>query len=233
MKAKILLMLKALPKAPIESQIVPTLEELRQRFPEDVILGAGVLESMDSLAGSVHGKVMAGTESYDVVLTAESDVTDFQSLAKAFAGVKDLFGAMLDRAQSAVIAGVEHAITRGAPDACDLVFALRRRADLTMAQCQDYWLSKHSNLARGLEFPPPNYRQLHALEAASGRAASLLGFGFANFDGAALVSIPNVGALMTSDQGPASAAETALEDEKRFADHKRSAWGVYRSISLS
>jgi uncharacterized protein (TIGR02118 family) len=107
-----------------------------------------------------------------------------------------------------------------------LIFALRRRSDLTRDEFQRYWLEQHGPLVRSYAdvlgirryvqahtFPDP----FHAALRASRQAPE-------PFDGVAELWFDNVEAIgaAASTEAGLAAGLALLEDERRFIDHERS-----------
>jgi uncharacterized protein (TIGR02118 family) len=107
-----------------------------------------------------------------------------------------------------------------------LVFALRRRSDLTREEFQRYWREEHGPLVRSYAevLGIRRYVQVHTLPdevhapLRASRAAPEAYDGVAElwYDG-----LEALGAAVATDEGRA-AALALLEDERRFIDHARS-----------
>lgn len=107
-----------------------------------------------------------------------------------------------------------------------LVFALRRRSDLSREEFQRYWLEQHAPLVRSYAdvLGIRRYVQVHTLP--DGLHAALRASRQASepFDGVAELwydSLEALAAAVTTDEGRA-AAVALLEDERAFIDHPNS-----------
>ena len=115
---------------------------------------------------------------------------------------------------------------RFARDVLKLVFAIRRRSDLSPEEFHRYWLQEHGPLARSLLEPlgVRRYVQTHTV-APELNAALASGRGTAEaYDGLAEIwwdSLDAFVAASTSEEGQ-RANETLAEDESRFIDLERS-----------
>jgi uncharacterized protein (TIGR02118 family) len=107
-----------------------------------------------------------------------------------------------------------------------LIFALRRRADLSRDEFQRYWLEQHGPLVRshaealGIR----RYVQAHTLPDEFHLALRASREAPEPFDGVAELwfdSIEAIGAAAATEAGLA-AGIALLEDERRFIDHERS-----------
>lgn len=107
-----------------------------------------------------------------------------------------------------------------------LVFALRRRQDLTREEFQTYWREHHAPLVRSHAEVLGIRRYVQAHTMADELHAALRGSRGAPdaYDGVAELwfdSLEALGGAALSDEGRA-AALALLEDERRFIDHARS-----------
>ena len=107
-----------------------------------------------------------------------------------------------------------------------LVFAIRRRADLSEEEFHRYWLEEHGPLARGLlaALGASRYVQTHTVDPALNRALAG-GRGTAEaYDGVAEISWDSRDTFLaasTSEEGQRANA-TLAEDEAKFIDLERS-----------
>ena len=107
-----------------------------------------------------------------------------------------------------------------------LVFALRRRPDLTREEFQTYWREQHAPLvaSHAETLGIRRYVQVHTLPDVLHAALRDSRGAPEAYDGVAELwfdSIEALGAAVVSDEGRA-AALALLEDERRFIDHARS-----------
>jgi uncharacterized protein (TIGR02118 family) len=108
-----------------------------------------------------------------------------------------------------------------------IIFALRRRGDLTPDQFQRYWLEEHGPLARGIieALGGARYVQSHTLDTELNTALSVARGTASPYDGVAEIwwpgSLEDLQAAFGSEQGQRASA-TLIEDEGRFIDLERS-----------
>jgi len=108
-----------------------------------------------------------------------------------------------------------------------LVFCLRRRPHLTLAEFQEYWLQKHGPLVRSHAetLRIRRYVQTHTLddEGLQGGMASYRGAPEA-YDGVAELWWDSLDDLLHAPATPEGRAASLelLEDERRFIDHEHS-----------
>lgn len=114
-----------------------------------------------------------------------------------------------------------------------LVFALRRRAELSRAEFQDYWLRKHAPLVASFstDLAILRYVQTHTLDDPANKAAQQArGDMEPEYDGVAELWWASEPALMENMTTPAAQAAGAalLEDEAKFIDLPNSPlWFAY------
>jgi hypothetical protein len=133
--------------------------------------------------------------------------------------------ALADTARSSAFTGLRHSILPG-KDAIRLFFGLRRLPRLTRKEFQDYWLNHHADIGRRL-IPPYTYHQIHAVT--EDHAEQTAGVAASSYDGIVEVHFPDVEAFVRQ-LSRAEIAVEALEDEKNFIDHSRSAFWAFREI---
>jgi uncharacterized protein (TIGR02118 family) len=107
-----------------------------------------------------------------------------------------------------------------------LVFAIRRRADMSAEEFHRYWREEHGPLARRLlsELGARRYVQTHTLESDLNQALAEARGTQEPYDGLAEVSWESLDALVAaagSEEGQRANA-TLTEDEARFIDFERS-----------
>ena len=107
-----------------------------------------------------------------------------------------------------------------------LVFCLRRRADLTREEFQEYWRTQHGPLvaSHASKLGIVRYAQLHAVPDEISLAIAGARHAPEPFDGFAELwfdSLEALGAAGSTPEGSAAAAEL-FTDEQRFIDHARS-----------
>ena len=107
-----------------------------------------------------------------------------------------------------------------------LVFALHRLPSLSREEFQRYWLGTHAPLVRANAGPLGirRYVQVHTFPSAINGALRASRGAPEEYDGVAELwydSLEAIGAATSTEEGRA-AAQTLLEDERRFIDHSRS-----------
>ena len=111
-----------------------------------------------------------------------------------------------------------------------LIFAIRRREDLSQEEFHRYWLEEHGPLARGLleALGATGYVQSHSLGDDLNAALAATRGTAEPYDGVAEVSWESLDALMAasgSEEGQ-RINETLREDEARFIDFERSSFFI-------
>jgi hypothetical protein len=133
---------------------------------------------------------------------------------------------LLDAARSNAAFIDEYAITQGdGPVFC--LMTLRRYPDMTRPDFMEAWFGRHAKLGEKVE--GVRYRQNHADLAPSAALCNRLELAGAEFDGFALSYFIDPPEAVKILSAPAVAVG-AIEDERRFIDHSRSQFGLYRSI---
>jgi hypothetical protein len=151
---------------------------------------------------------------------AVADDIDRDELTRLLGGAASRLGGCVDWARSVAIAGTEYVIFPGDRPVL-LLYALRRLPSLTHDQFCDHWLQRHAEFARPTQ-AERGYRQLHADPGWSADVAVAAGVGLSDLDGVAEASYGDMDDFLAVMARPEIAAD-AMEDEKRFIDHSRSA----------
>ena len=166
----------------------------------------------------------AGAFTIDGVLEAAvPGAGDWSRLFDLARSAGEHLSGVVDPARSAAIAGIEHDIVPGEMPIL-LVYALRRLPSLTHEGFSDYWLNHHADFGRRIQ-AGRGYRQLHGDLEASSELAAAAGVAIDDLDGIAEAAYPDLQVFLEVMSQPAVAAE-AMEDEKTFIDHSRSAGSV-------
>jgi uncharacterized protein (TIGR02118 family) len=107
-----------------------------------------------------------------------------------------------------------------------LMFCLVRRPDLDQAAFHRHWREIHAPLvaAHAEALAIRRYVQAHTVHPALNAALARTRDAPAGFDGVAELWLDSVDALVAAAATPAgaAAAQTLLDDERRFIDHARS-----------
>ncbi len=135
---------------------------------------------------------------------------------------------LLDAARSNVAFIDEYAITQGdGPVFC--VLTLRRYPTMDRATFMEAWFGRHAKLGEKVE--GVRYRHNHAELASSAALAARLGLTGKELDGMALSYFIDPAEAVKILASPAVAVG-AIEDERRFIDHPRSQFALYRTIGF-
>lgn len=133
---------------------------------------------------------------------------------------------LLDASRSNAAVIDEYAITQGdGPVFC--VLTLRRYPTMDRATFMEAWFGRHAQL--GAKVEGVRYRQNHAELASSAALAARLGLTGKELDGMALSYFVDPAEAVQILGSPAVAVG-AVEDERRFIDHPRSQFSLYRTI---
>lgn len=187
----------------------------------------GVKLPEDPFSSTAQGAGAAGLH-LDGFLEMASEVVEPTVMRSLVMGVAARLGADVDPASSALVAGEEHTIFPGDRPVL-LIYALRRLPALTHEQFCDHWLHRHAEFARPTQ-EHRGYRQFHADPEWSARLAGAAGVAIADIDGVAEASYADVADFQDVMSRPEVAAD-AMEDERRFIDHARSA-GVLTAVHV-
>lgn len=132
----------------------------------------------------------------------------------------------LDVARSNAVYIDEYMITQGeGPVFC--VMTLRRYPTMTRPDYMEAWFGRHSKL--GEKVDGVRYRQNHADLAPSAALNERLGLAGPELDGFAVSYFDSPSEALRIMSAPAVAVG-AIEDERRFIDHSRSQFGLYRTV---
>jgi len=173
-----------------------------------------------------HMDIMQEVPPYDAVV--EFIGVDPSEVEPAAARIVSELRPLLDAARSNAAVIDEYAITQGdGPVFC--VLALRRYPTMDRATFMEAWFGRHAKLGEKVE--GVRYRQNHAELASSAALASRLGLTGKEIDGMALSYFIDPAESVKILASPAVAVG-AIEDERRFIDHPRSQFGLYRTIGF-
>lgn len=141
--------------------------------------------------------------------------------------IVDALRPLLDTSRSNAAVIDEYAITQGdGPVFC--VLTLRRYPTMDRSTFMEAWFGRHAKLGEKVE--GVRYRQNHAELATSATLAGRLGLSGTELDGMALSYFDSPREAVRILGAPAVAIG-AIEDERRFIDHPRSQFGLYRTVS--
>jgi hypothetical protein len=166
-----------------------------------------------------HAKHVSA-RTFDAIVDVSTCIESRGTLERALEIIGHGIEKLVNRADTAAVAGVGHPIT-GGTGPCLLAYAIRRPAELSRDEWSQHWLTTHAQIGRdvpGLKA----YLQLHARREDNEWAARAAGgLGLVDFDGVAL----------TEYSGPDEFVETlsqrevvdvAINDEYQFIDPSRS-----------
>jgi hypothetical protein len=188
----------------------------------------GVRAPEDPFADTAQGSG-TGSFHFDAFAEAATTADDVDLLIALATRAASRLGDAVDPVHSAAVVGVEHTIFPGDRRVL-LLYALRRLPSLTHEQFCDHWLHKHAEFARATQ-AERGYRQFHADQHLSAKAAARAGVTIADIDGVAEASYSGIGDFLSVMSNP-HVAKDAMEDEKRFIDHSRSAGAVMNAELL-
>lgn len=132
----------------------------------------------------------------------------------------------MDRSSAAVLIGKEVAITAGDGPIYNIM-PLRRLPSMDHDEFMHHWFERHASLGEGVE--GVRYRQNHVDSEATGALAGQLGLSFVPMDGLTesyFDSVESACAILSQEV----VAVDAIDDEKRFIDHARSQFGIYKTV---
>jgi hypothetical protein len=157
------------------------------------------------------------------IVEVESTTVPVPELVAELADLGKLLAPHLDPSQCAVMAGTEHVIIGGTAP-LTLVYPIRRVASMSRAAFVQRWSRGHVEVAADAgNLGKFRYRQFHADPAVNERAATTIGVGRADFDGAAIGFYDTVDDFIRIAVDP----NMRIEDELHFIDHSRSTLGLY------
>lgn len=158
--------------------------------------------------------------SFDGFLELGGEDLPFETFTASLTGLSDRLGTLIDPASSAVVAGTEHVIMPGSHKLF-LVMALRRLPKFSRADFADYWGDHHASEVSENVSDLPGYRQFHADEEASQKAAKAAGLAIDDFDGTA------EGYYRSMDEFLEIMARPEVAADAGFIDHSRTVMWLY------
>lgn len=171
-----------------------------------------------------HAQHVSAT-AFDAIVELSSGVDAREPFERALGLIGRGVNTLVNRADSAVIAGIGHPITSGAGP-CLLAYAIRRPTDLGRDEWSRHWLTTHAQIGR--EVPGLKaYVQLHSRREDNQWAARAAGgLGIADFDGVALTEYAGpeefVEILSQSE-----VVDVALHDEFQFIEPSKSTMTLF------
>lgn len=161
-----------------------------------------------------------------LIQLTSNDPADLVAMTDQLVRLASELAPWIERSRSAVFVGQEVPITQGIGPIM-VAMPLRRLPSLTHEEFMQHWFGRHAALGEAVE--GVRYRQNHVDAAATGALAARLGFVFEPLDGLTesyFLTPAEAVELLSRDE----VAVGAIDDEKRFIDHRRSQFGLYRAI---
>lgn len=170
-----------------------------------------------------HTPGSAPPPSFDVVVELGGDELGFAVLEAAAAGLAERLEPTIDPALSAAIVGTEHVIIPGSHPLL-LVMALRRLPHWSRQEFHDFWISDHGTQVSESVADLQGYRQFHADEDATRRAAKAAGLSIDDLEGTAEGYYQTIDVFLEIMAKPEVAADAG------FIDHSRSVMWLYELV---
>lgn len=212
----------------LEEKILSEINKITAKLPERATCLSAIRLEDDPTRRIAHSEeISESAESFDAIFEVGTENGDLKHLAMPLRDVMQHLNEWIEPGLSAVIAGTEHIILPG-QEPLMLILAIRRLAHMTDEAYHDYWLNKHSEVARRVPVLRA-YRQFHANEPASRDIGKLLDIGVVDFNGAAQGYYRDIKDFFDIMAQPEVTAD-AIEDEKNFIDHSRSVMGLFKII---
>jgi|TARA_B100000315_G_scaffold238810_1_gene256964 hypothetical protein len=158
--------------------------------------------------------------SFDVMFELRSEDTPLQEMTNSISGIGHRLESIIDRSQSAALAGAEYTVIPGTQPLL-LIMALRRRPSLSREQFHDFWQNHHAEDVRESVTGLQGYRQFHAHEHATRQAAALSGLAIDDLEGTA------EGYYASMEEFLEIMARPEVSADAGFIDHSRSVMWLY------
>lgn len=219
---------KSTPLDLLEEKISSETNRITSLLPESNSCLSAIRLKDDPIRRIAHSEeIPESAESFDAMFEVGAENGDLSQLAMPLRKVILQLNEYIDSARSAVIAGTEHIILPG-QEPLMLILAIRFPAAMREDSYHDYWLNKHSEVARKVPVLR-GYRQFHANERVSRDIGKLLDIGIVDFNGTAQGYYRDVKDFLDIMAQPEVVAD-AIKDEKNFIDHSRSVMGLFKII---
>ena len=158
--------------------------------------------------------------SFDVVFELRGEEVPLETLSKAVEGIGERLASVIDQTNSAALVGTEHMIVPGAQPLF-LNMALRRLPKWSKEEWHDHWLGHHAAEVRENVSGLQGYRQFHADELSSRKAAEMAGVAINDFEGTA------EGYYSDIDKFLETLSDPEVSKDSGFIDHGRSVMWLY------
>ena len=214
----------------VAARAADAVQALRSTLPNDIDVAAASRHPNDPTRELTNAAAMAtAAVTFDASVSLAAEQGSLERLIAALPIVVQQFGDVIDRDQSAALAGVERVIVAGEEPLVHL-FALRRLPSISNEEFHDHWFTIHSGL--GHTIPGIGaYNQFHADADASAQAAKTAGVGYGDYDGVAETFCADLAAfntIMTS----AEVADEGISDQREFIDASRSTAALYEIVRI-
>ena len=157
---------------------------------------------------------------FDVMFELRGKEVNFETLINAVDGIGDKFGLLIDKSNSAVLVGTEYMIVPGTQPLF-LNMILRRPKKWSKKDWHEHWLDHHAAEVRENVTGLQGYRQFHADEEASCKAAEVTGLQIYDFEGTAEGYYSDIDKFLETLSDPEVSKDTG------FIDHGRSVMWLY------
>ena len=157
---------------------------------------------------------------FDNIIELRSDDASYESLIDAIHGIGEKLGSLIDASKSAALIGDEHVIVSGS-EPLFLNMVLRRPLQWSREDWHEHWLDHHAADVRENVSGLQGYRQFHADEEFSEKAANSAGVDIFDFEGTAEGYYSDIEKFLETLSDPEVAKDTG------FIDHSRSVMWLY------
>ena len=158
--------------------------------------------------------------SFDIIFEIRGGEISYDDLIGTLDGIGDKLEPLIDKTSSAVLVGKEYIIVPGT-EPLFLNMVLRRPAEWSREDWHQHWLEHHAaevlENVSGLQ----GYRQFHADEQASRKAAKKIGLEIYDYEGTAEGYYSNMEKFLETLSDPEVSKDTG------FIDHGRSVMWLY------
>jgi hypothetical protein len=212
----------------VTARVIDAVQALRRELPDDIEVAAATRHPDDPTRQLANAAAM-GTAAvmFDASVSLAAEEGSLQRLIAALPQAAEQLSDVIDRDQSAALAGVERVIVPGDEPLVHL-FVLRRLPSISNEEFHDHWFTIHSGL--GHTIPGIGaYNQFHCDADASAQAAKTAGVGYGDYDGVAETFCADLDAfntIMTS----AEVADEGISDQREFIDASRSTAALYEIV---
>jgi hypothetical protein len=157
---------------------------------------------------------------------SSSDVKVLPAMVDAIRSMATELGDAVNHSTAAVLVGKEIAITTGDGPIYNIM-PLRRVPTMDHAEFMHHWFDRHASLGEGVA--GVRYRQNHIDSEQTQALAAKLGLSFVPMDGLTesfFDDLEAARAILSQED----VAVGAIDDEKRFIDHSRSQFAIYKTV---